>query len=158
MTCRMLLCAVHQSGVGCCAMDFKMRGARSAARDIRYAADSAAKVDIAAGPRWAMSHESTCGAVASMSWARRRAHALPWRKSTSVRLLLALDNEPLLGACLKIIKLLAEAWQVYKRMRISGFARLKQVFCFGEPRREAMCRKVQLHGARAILREGTDAL
>jgi hypothetical protein len=39
--------------------------------------------------------------------------------STSVRLLQALDNEPLLGTGLQIVELLVEARQVYKRMRIA---------------------------------------
>jgi hypothetical protein len=67
-------------------------------------------------------------------------------------------HKPLLGAGLQIVELLAETREVYKRMRISRLARLQPIFRFGEARREAMCRKVQLHGACAILREGADAV
>ncbi|WP_164987691.1 hypothetical protein [Bradyrhizobium betae] len=37
-------------------------------------------------------------------------------------MLLTLGNQPLFGASLQIIELLAETWQVYKRMRISRLA------------------------------------
>src|SRR6185295_17850373 len=75
----------------------------------------------------------------------------------SVRLLLALDDEPLFGASLQIVELLAETRQVNEGMRISRLTRLQPVFRFGETGREAMCGQVQFHGARAILRERTDA-
>src|SRR5262249_41560524 len=83
--------------------------------------------------------------------------------STSVRLLLALDNEPLLGFGLQIVELRAETRQVYKGMWISRLARLQPIFRFGEADREAMCREamcrqVQLHGACTMLREVADAL
>ena len=76
----------------------------------------------------------------------------------SVRFLLALDDEPLLGAGLQIVELLAEARQVYKWMRIVRFTGLQQAFRLVETCREAMCRKMQRHWARTILREGADAL
>ena len=47
---------------------------------------------------------------------------------------------------LQLVELLAEARQVYKRMRIGSLTRLQQVFRFVETRQESMCRKVQFHG------------
>src|SRR5262245_21895207 len=55
--------------------------------------------------------------------------------STPLRLLLALDDQALLGPVLQVVELLEEAWQIHKRMRISRLTRLQEVFRFGETRR-----------------------